>query len=44
MRWNLALLMILAMLALARQVAAWEEGIFTFLYFFFFSNLLCFLC
>ncbi|KAG0057061.1 hypothetical protein BGZ83_001910 [Gryganskiella cystojenkinii] len=28
MRWNLALLMILAMLALARQVAAWEEGDF----------------
>ncbi|KAG0293918.1 hypothetical protein BGZ98_001976 [Dissophora globulifera] len=28
MRWNLALLMVLAMLALIRQVAAWEEGDF----------------
>ncbi|KAF8925548.1 hypothetical protein BGZ58_000709 [Dissophora ornata] len=28
MRWNLALLMVLAMLALVRQVAAWEEGDF----------------
>ncbi|KAG0233223.1 hypothetical protein B0O80DRAFT_404839 [Mortierella sp. GBAus27b] len=28
MRWNLALLMVLTFLALARQVAAWEEGDF----------------
>ncbi|KAF9185278.1 hypothetical protein BGZ51_002753 [Haplosporangium sp. Z 767] len=28
MRWNLALLMLLAMLALVQQVAAWEEGDF----------------
>ncbi|KAF9927141.1 hypothetical protein BGZ65_006925 [Modicella reniformis] len=28
MRWNLALLMVLAFLALAQQVAAWEEGDF----------------
>ncbi|KAI1316004.1 hypothetical protein EDD11_010529 [Mortierella claussenii] len=28
MRWNLALLMVLALLAMARQVAAWAEGDF----------------
>ncbi|KAF9112640.1 hypothetical protein BGX27_003028 [Mortierella sp. AM989] len=28
MRWNLVLLMVLALLALAQQVAAWEEGDF----------------
>lgn len=28
MRWNLALLMVLAVLALVQTVAAWEEGTF----------------
>lgn len=29
MRWNLALLMVLAVLALIQTVAAWEEGTFS---------------